>query len=198
MGVFIDVVTTVVGLALLAVTLSAFFRAGGRPPPAVNKVQLARIVIRPLWIAWRWIGLRSSRLDRNEARLAAFGPVSLLVLFGIWAFALVLAYGLIIYGVRDEFRPVLQDFPEAFYVSASTLVPLAYGDFIPEQGFARTVIFFESLNGVALAALAITLLFELYGAFRSREEPVVALDALAGGPPPAGRPLEETPCESTA
>ena len=142
MGVFIDVVTTVVGLALLAVTLYDLFQSVVLPRPAVNKVQLARIVIRPLWIAWRWIGLRSSRLDRSEARLAAFGPVSLLVLFGIWALALVLAYALIIYGVRDEFRPVLQDFPEAFYVSASTLVPLAYGDFIPEQGFARTVIFF--------------------------------------------------------
>ncbi|TMF94174.1 MAG: two pore domain potassium channel family protein [Chloroflexi bacterium] len=190
MDFFIEVATTVLGLALLAVTLYDLFQSVVLPRPAVNKVQLARIVIRPLWIAWRWIGLRSSRLDRNEARLAAFGPISLLVLFGIWAFALVLAYGLIIYGVRDEFRPVLQDFPEAFYVSASTLVPLAYGDFIPEQGFARTVIFFESLNGVALAALAITLLFELYGAFRSREEPVVALDALAGAPASAVQLLE--------
>ncbi|TMD76047.1 MAG: two pore domain potassium channel family protein [Chloroflexi bacterium] len=190
MDVFIDVVVTIVGLALLAVTLYDLFQSVVLPRPAVNKVQLARIVIRPLWIAWRWIGLRSSRLDRNEARLAAFGPVSLLVLFGIWAFALILAYGLIIYGVRDEFHPVLQDFPESFYVSASTLVPLAYGDFIPEQGFARTVIFFESLTGVALAALAITLLFELYGAFRSREEPVVALDALAGAPASAVQLLE--------
>ena len=190
MDVFIDVVTTIVGLALLAVTLYDLFQSVVLPRPAVNKVQLARIVIRPLWIAWRWIGLRSSRLDRNEARLAAFGPVSLLVLFGIWAFALILAYGLIIYGVRDEFHPVLQDFPESFYVSASTLVPLAYGDFIPEQGFARTVIFFESLTGVALAALAITLLFELYGAFRSREEPVVALDALAGAPASAVQLLD--------
>ncbi|TME21364.1 MAG: hypothetical protein E6I67_08095, partial [Chloroflexi bacterium] len=85
MDVFIDVVTTIVGLALLAVTLYDLFQSVVLPRPAVNKVQLARIVIRPLWIAWRWIGLRSSRLDRNEARLAAFGPISLLVLFGIWA-----------------------------------------------------------------------------------------------------------------
>ena len=165
MDVFIDVVVTIVGLALLAVTLYDLFQSVVLPRPAVNKVQLARIVIRPLWIAWRWIGLRSSRLDRNEARLAAFGPVSLLVLFGIWAFALILAYGLIIYGVRDEFHPVLQDFPESFYVSASTLVPLAYGDFIPEQGFARTVIFFESLTGVALAAPKRTLVQQLHSVF---------------------------------
>src|SRR3989475_10108466 len=120
MDVFIEVVTMVLGLALLAVTLYDLFQSVVLPRPAVNKVQLARIVIRPLWIAWRWIGLRSSRLDRNEARLAAFGPISLLLVFGILAFALVLAYGLMIYGVRDEFRPGLQHFPEAFYVSACT------------------------------------------------------------------------------
>src|SRR5438874_11325170 len=123
MDVFIEVLTTALGLALLAVTLYDLFQSVVLPRPAVNKVQLARIVIRPLWIAWRWIGLRSSRLDRNEARLAAFGPVSLLVLFGIWAFALVLAYGLIIYGVRVEFLPVLQVFPEVIYVCVFTLVP---------------------------------------------------------------------------
>ena len=59
-------------------------------------------------------------------------------------------------------------------------MPLAYGDFVPERAGARVLIVIESANGVVLAALAITVLFELYGAFRSREESVVALDALAG------------------
>src|SRR5262249_48610160 len=40
------------------------------------------------------------------------------------------------------------------------------------------------------AALAITLLFELYGSFRSREEKVVALDAVAGAPASAVQLLE--------
>jgi len=97
---------------------------------------------------------------------------------------------LVLYGLRDEFRPPLADFPESFYVSATTLVPLAYGDYVPQIGYARLLIVFESATGVAFAALAITLLFELYGSFRTREEAVVALDALAGAPASAVQLLE--------
>lgn len=178
------------GVVILIGVFYDLFQSVVLPRPAVRKVQLARLIVRPMWKVWRWFGLRSSPLDRSESRLAAFGPIALLALFGIWGFGLVLGYGLIIYGVRDQFRPELQDFPTASYVSASTLVPLAYGDFVPERGVARGLIIVESANGVALAALGITLLFELYGSFRSREESVVALDALAGAPPSAVQLLE--------
>src|SRR5256884_5319709 len=178
------------GAVLLPIVFYDLFQTVVLPRPAARKFQLARYIIRPMWSVWRWTSLRSTAVDRSEGLMAAFGPIALIVLVLIWAFGLILGYGLVLYGVRDQFHPELADFPESFYVSASTLVPLAYGDFIPEQGFARTVIFFESLTGVALAALAITLLFELYGAFRSREEPVVALDALAGAPASAVQLLE--------
>ena len=180
------------GVVLLGLTFYDLFQTVVLPRPAVGKVQLTRWIIPPMWRMWRWVGLRAaaSRLDRSEARLAAFAPIALLVLFLIWALALILAYGLIIYGIRDQFKPPLEDFAEAFYVSSSTLVPLAYGDFVPNDGIARLVIIIESANGVVLAALAITLLFELYGAFRNREEPVVALDALAGAPASAVQLLE--------
>src|SRR5438874_2925383 len=177
-----ETAATVAGVVLLLIVFYDLFQTVVLPRPAVRKFQLARYLVRPLWIVWRWVSLRSSKVDRSETRLAAFGPVSLILLVLIWAFGLILGYGLILYGVRDQFRPELADFPEAFYVSASTLVPLAYGDFVPEQGFARFLIVLESANGVAFGAAAITLLFELYGSFRAREEAVVALDALAGRP----------------
>jgi len=178
------------GILLLAVTAYDLFQSVVLPRPAVRKFQLARLIIRPMWRAWRWVFLRGSRIERSEARLALFGPLALLALFAIWGLSLILGYGLIIDAARDEFRPHLEDFLTSFYVSATTLVPLAYGDFVPEEGLARTVIFFESASGVGIAALAITLLFELYGSFRAREETVVALDALAGAPASAVQLLE--------
>jgi len=186
----LEIVATTGGGILLLVTFYDLFQTVVLPRPAVRKFQLARTVVRPMWRAWRWVALRSTRVDRSESRMAAFAPIALIVLFLIWAMALVLGYGLLLYGLRAEFRPELADFPEAFYVSASTLVPLAYGDFVPEQGWARALIVLESANGVAFGALAITLLFELYGSFRSREEAVVALDALAGAPASAVQLLE--------
>lgn len=179
-----------VGLVLVLVVFYDLFQSVVLPRPSVHKVQLARLLIRPTWRIWRWLGTRSPHATRNEARLAAFGPLALLQLFFVWAVALVLGYGLIALGLSDEFRPALRDFPGAFYVSATTLVPLSYGDFVPEQGPARFVIIAESATGVGLAALAITLLFSLYESFRAREEAVVALDALAGAPPSGVQILE--------
>ncbi|HTD47844.1 MAG TPA: ion channel [bacterium] len=190
MSVVATTAATTAGVVILLGISYDLFQTVLLPRPAVRKLQFARVIVRPLWGVWRWFGLRSSRLDRSEARLAAFGPLSLLLIFAIWGTGLVLGYGLIIHGVRDQFRPNLQDFSTALYVSASTLVPLAYGDFVPEHGGARMLIVMESANGVVLAALAITVLFELYGAFRSREEPVVALEALAGAPASAVQLLE--------
>jgi len=168
---------------LLIATFYDLFQSVVLPRPAVRKLQLATAIGRPMWLGWRWLSQRTSSLDTTERRLAAFGPLSLLVFFFIWGVAIVLGYGLIFYGLADQFRPVLSDFPTSFYVSATTLVPLSYGDFVPEQGMARFFIVAESVTGIGVAAVAITLLFTLYEAFRSREEAVIALDALAGAPP---------------
>ncbi len=178
------------GMILLGVTFYDLFQSVVLPRPAVRKVTIARLVIRPMWRVWRWIGSRGRRVDRSEARLAAFGPVGLLTLFLIWAIALILGYSLIIRALGSQFHPTVDDFPTSVYVSPTTLVPLSYGDIVPEQGLARLLLILESATGVALAALAITLLFELYGSFRTREEAVVALDALAGAPPSAVQLLE--------
>jgi ion channel len=180
----------ILGLALLGATFYDLFQSVVLPRPSVRKVQLARTVVRPLWRVWKWVLNRGTRIELTERRLAAFGPIALLSLFLIWAVALVLGYGLVIDGLGDQFRPNLNNFLTSFYVSATTLVPLSFGDFVPEEGLARLVIIVESGTGVAVAALAITLLFELYGSFRSREEAVVALDALAGAPPSAVQLLE--------
>ena len=190
MTVLIELLALLAGLALLAVTLFDLFQSVVLPRPAVRKFGLARTVARPLWRVWRWVALRSTRVDKSESRLAAFAPIALLLLFLLWGLGLILGYALIIYGLQPEFRPPISDFSDAFYVSATTLVPLAYGDVVPQEGWARALIIIESANGIAFAALAITLLFELYGSFRSREEKVVALDALAGAPASAVQLLE--------
>jgi len=188
----LSVVLMVAGVLLLLATFYDLFQSIVLPRPAVRKVQLARTVVRPMWTVWKWVFNRGTRIERSEARLAAFGPLALITVFLIWAVAMVLGYALIIDGLGWQFHPALSDFPNAFYVSATTLVPLSYGDFVPEQGVARAVIILESANGVAFAAVAITLLFELYGSFRTREEAVVALDAIAGAPPTGVQLLETT------
>lgn len=190
MNAVLDGVAVAAGLIVLAVTFYDLFQSIVLPRPAVRKASLTRLLVPRLWRIWRWVAQRSSRVERSESRMASFAPVALITLTLVWGVTLAVGYALIIYGVRAEFHPYVVDFPDAFYVSATTLVPLSYGDFVPEVGWARLLIVAESANGVAYGALMITLLFELYGSFRSREEAVVALDALAGAPASAVQLLE--------
>ncbi|HEY6875892.1 MAG TPA: ion channel [Candidatus Dormibacteraeota bacterium] len=190
MTILVAVGAVVVGIAVLLLTFYDLFQSVVLPRPAVRKFSLTRILIPPMWRMWRWVAQRSSRVERSESRMASFAPIALIALTLVWGAMLVLGYALVIYGFRSEFHPYVVDFPDAFYVSATTLVPLSFGDIVPELGWARLLIVAESANGVAYAALMITLLFELYGSFRDREEAVVALDALAGAPASAVQLLE--------
>src|SRR5438445_9506208 len=182
------------GLALLLVVLYDIFQSVVRPRPAINKLATVRYLVRGIYWVWRWVGNRMESIPRRERWLAAYGPVAVLTIFTAWGLALVLAYGLIVDGVRDEMRPVPDNFGTSIYFSAGTLVPLSYGDFVPEGVLARLATVAESATGVGVAALAITLLFSLYESFQRREELVVTLDALAGAPP-SGVQILETAAE---
>jgi hypothetical protein len=147
-------------------------------------------MLRGFWAFWRWIGNRRSSIPNRERWLAMFGPLGVLAMFGVWALGLVLGYGLLIDGFRNEIRPAPDSFGTSLYFSATTLVPLSYGDLVPIGVPARLTIIAESATGVVLGALAITLLFSLYQSFQRREELVVTLDAFAGAPPSGAQILE--------
>jgi len=178
------------GLALLLIVLYDIFQSVVLPRPAINKLATVRYLVRGIYWVWRWVGNRMESIPRRERWLAAYGPVAVLTIFTAWGLALVLAYGLIVDGVRDEMRPVPDNFGTSVYFSATTLVPLSYGDFVPEGVPARIATVAESATGVIIGALAITLLFSLYESFQRREELVVTLDAFAGAPPSGVQMLE--------
>jgi hypothetical protein len=182
------------GLVVVLMIFYDLFQSVILPRPSIRKFALARQLVRRGWSAWRWVGDRIDLQARREAWLAAYGPIGVFLLFGTWAVALVLGYALIIDGVRAEIRPVPDSFGTSLYFSASTLVPLSYGDYVPEGAPARLAIIAESASGVLLAALVITLLFSLYESFQRREELVVQLDAVAGAPP-SGTHILETAAE---
>ncbi len=179
------------GIVILAVTFYDVFQSVVLPRPSVGKLRIAPWVLRPLWALWRWLGMRDSRMDRRENWFGAFGPVGLLVLLAIWGLSSILGYALILDAISDQIQPRLADFWTSLYFSASTLLPLSYGEILPIGFLARVVIVAESATGVGLIALVISLLFSLYGSFQRREELVVTLDALAGAPP-AGLQILET------
>jgi hypothetical protein len=179
------------GIVILAAVFYDLFQSVVLPRPSVGKLRLSPLILRPFWGAWRWLGTRDGRIDRRENWLGTFGPVALIVLLGFWGLTIILGYALIIDALRDQIQPVPGDFWASLYFSASTLLPLSYGDILPMAPLARIATLAESATGIALIALVISLLFSLYGSFQRREELVVTLDAL-GGAPPSGLQILET------
>src|SRR5579872_4844415 len=93
------------GLILLVAVSYDLFQSVVLPRPAARKFQPGRLIIRPLWLAWGWVFLRVTKVEKSEARLAVFGPFALLTLFAIWGFAIIVSYSLMLDAVRDQFRP---------------------------------------------------------------------------------------------
>jgi hypothetical protein len=177
----------------VSIAVAAFydlFKSVVLPRPSVNRFIMVRVLFFTFWALWRWVSRRMTNAARRETWLATFGPSAVIAMFLTWALAFLLGYALILDGLRNQIRPPLDNFGEALYFSASTIVPLSYGDFVPIGLAARIMILFESATGVGIAALVITLLFSLYAAFQEREELVVQLDAIAGAPPSGVQLLE--------
>ncbi len=181
------------GVLIILITFYDLFQSVVLPRPAINKFILIRTLFFTLWNFWLWASDRMA-VNRREGWLATFGPVAVLLMFATWALIFMFGYAFIIDGLRDEIHPVPGNFWESLYFSATTIVPLSYGDLIPVGLGARLTVIFESATGIGIAALVITLLFSLYEAFQRREELVVQLDALAGAPP-SGVQLLETAAE---
>ena len=69
-----------VGIVLVVWTLLDVFRTLVMPRAARGRVRLARILFRPIWRPWRWIGLRAKTVQARERVLAAAAPFFFFVL----------------------------------------------------------------------------------------------------------------------
>src|SRR5215467_167428 len=87
-----------VGVAIFAIVIWDAFEAIILPRRVTRKFRLARVFYKFTWRNWKFAtGLIASRKKR-ETLLSFYGPLSLLVLVGVWAVGLVLAFGLMQYG----------------------------------------------------------------------------------------------------
>jgi hypothetical protein len=166
---------------------------------AFESLVLPRRVIRPFRFtrlyyhaAWRlWGGLADLMPagPRRETLLSAFGPLSLLALFALWAGGLMLGFGLIHFSVAPEGVAL----GNSLYLSGSTFTTLGYGDITPVGPVARLLAALESASGLGYFAVVISYLPVLYQAFSRRETLISLLDSRAGSPPAAGRLLLRLP-----
>ncbi|HEX8838646.1 MAG TPA: potassium channel family protein [Candidatus Acidoferrum sp.] len=181
----------VVGVAIFVIVLWDAFEAIILPRRVTRKFRLTRAFYKFTWNNWRRITQIIPSRKKRETLLGFYGPLSLLVLVGVWAFGLVLGFGLMQYGAGSAVNITggQPGFLMDLYLSGTTFFTLGLGDVVPRTGLARVLVVTEAGFGFGFLAAVIGYLPFIYGSFSKREVNISLLDARAGTPPTAGELL---------
>lgn len=186
-GVFIA------GVAVFIVVLWDAFEAIILPRRVTRKFRFARFYYLFTWKSWKLYARLLPHRKTRETFLAYYGPISLLVLIGVWAFGLVVAFGMMQYGAGSAVNITGQGAHSGLatdiYLSGTTFFTLGLGDVVPRSSIARFLVVTEAGFGFGFLAAVIGYLPFIYGAFGRREINISLLDARAGTPPTAGELL---------
>jgi hypothetical protein len=185
-------IIAVLGFVLLSAALWDAFEVIISPRRVTRRFRLARAFYRSSWWLWSAVGRSISDENWRETYLGIFGPLSLVMLVGVWATAIVAGFAMMHWGLETPLNvaPGIAPFSTYLYMSGTTFFTLGLGDVTPLGAPGRAIVVVEAGVGFGfLAAIISYLPAILYQAFSSREVSISLLDARAGSPPTAGELL---------
>ena len=185
-------IIAVLGFVLLSVALWDAFETIISPRRVTRRFRLARAFYRSSWSLWSAVARSIADENRRETYLAAFGPLSLVMLLGVWAIAIVASFAMMHWGLQTPLnvKPGIAPFSTYIYMSGTTFFTLGLGDVTPIGAPGRALVVVQAGMGFGfLAAIISYLPAILYQAFSRREVSISLLDPRAGSPPTAGELL---------
>lgn len=181
--------TAIAGTVIIVTVLWDAFETIILPRRVARWFRLTRIFYISTWTPYRAVGRRIRSKKNRETFLSFFGPLSLLLLFVLWATCLIFGFGFLYNSAATNHDPTLSSFSTSLYMSGTTFFTLGLGDVTPHTRAERILAVFESGLGFGFLALVISYLPVIYQAFSRREVNIVLLDARAGSPPTAAEIL---------
>src|SRR5208282_3662573 len=154
-------------IVLILLVLVDTFETMLLPRRVRRQFRFARMFYVYSWAPWaamaRWV--RSDK--RRNTLLSLFGPLSILVLIGVWAVALIMGFALLHWAIGTPLGG--QDGAAGLgiysYFSGVTFFTLGYGDVTPVGPPGRFLAVVETGIGFGFLALVISYLPVLYQAF---------------------------------
>lgn len=181
--------TAVLSLALIVGVLFEAFETMLLPRRLARSFRLTRLFYMKGWGLWTAIGGFVRPARRRSTFLSYFGPLSLLVLFSLWALGLIVGFALLHWSIGTPLNGSGEgraDLGLYAYFSGVTFFTLGYGDVTPIGSGGRALAVLETGIGFGFLAVVIGYLPVLYQAFSRREVTINLFDARAGSPPTAG------------
>lgn len=183
----------VAGLAVLAVILTDAFQTVVVARQARSVLAPTRLVLRSGWRVFAGAGQRLCQAERRETLLGIYGPLSLLILLGVWAGGLILGFALLRWAAEGTYSAPAVRFADEIYASAAAFFTLGAG--APHGWSARALTIVEAGAGLSFLGLVIGYLPVLYQSYSARELRILLLDARAGSPPSAAEFLRRAGAE---
>jgi hypothetical protein len=183
-----SIATSLTGAFLIIIILWEAFETVIFPRRVTRRVRLTRIFYRMTWRVWKAVVHPISASRLAESLLSIYGPLSLILLLSLWAFMLILGFGLVHWGAAtiSEGQTSLAT---NLYFSGTTFFTIGLGDVRPLSSFGRFLTVAEGGTGLGFLALIIGYLPGLNQSFSKREVNISLLDARAGSPPTAAEML---------
>lgn len=181
----------IAGVACIFIVLFDAFQTIILPRRAVGRLRLTRLFYIVTWGPWASFARRLRNPRKRETMLSYYGPLSLILLLGVWAAGMVLGFALIFHALGSPFKDPLgqKGFLADLYISGCTIFTFGFGDVLPTDPSVRGIIILESGFGLGLLAIVMGYFPVLYSAFSRREVSISLLDARAGSPPTASELL---------
>ena len=184
-------IIAILGFVLATMMLWDAFEVIILPRRVTHRFRFARFFYRLTWqlgsVFAEWI----TGDKRRESYLSIFGPLSLLLLLGVWATGIIAGFAMLQWGLQDRLNvgQSVASFLTYLYMSGTTFFTLGLGDVIPWGRVGRTLVVLEAGLGFAFLGGVISYLPMIYQTFSRREVSISLLDARAGSPPSAGELL---------
>ncbi len=175
MNTLIPLIVFFLGLALVARTLFSAIKTFILPRSA--RSQLNRLVFGLLRRVLGVLMKFTSTFEQQEAIMAYYAPIGLMLLVPVWYFLIAVGYALMYWAFGAG------EWVFDLRLSGSSLLTLGFET--SDNFFVNTLIFTEAVIGLILVALLIAYLPTMYSAFSRREVSVSLLEVRAGSPPSA-------------
>lgn len=185
-----NLLVAALGIALIGFVLFDAFQFIILPRRVSGQVSLARLFLRSLGRIWMSAARQIARRSRRENFLSFFGPLALILLFGLWASGLVLGFAFLAWALGSQYTHALTPlFLTDLYASGAAFFTLGFADILPSSVPERVLSVLEAALGFGFLALVISYLPIFYQSFARREVLISMLDEWAGSPPSAGELL---------
>lgn len=178
----------VAGAVLVAIVLSDLFRTVLLPRPARRIGRIAPLVGAAVAPPWLRVARRLRSPQRRQSLRGSLGPMLLVLTFLIWVDLLFVGFGLMLFGLRDDFLPPI-GFGDGVYFAASAFLTISTPDAV--HGSARAVVIAAGLVGLAVITLLVTFILSVHSEL-TRREVLVLRTQVSAGEPPTGLALLDT------